>query len=78
MTNNESIRILSESELSQYLHMTKSSIRTLRLQKGLPYFRTANRIFYCLEDVLEWIHAEGKRNAQVLPPAPPKRIYTLD
>ncbi|MDL2280827.1 hypothetical protein LJC10_03075 [Selenomonadales bacterium OttesenSCG-928-I06] len=33
-------------------------MRTLRLQSGLPHFRTAGRVFYRLESVLSWMSTQ--------------------
>ncbi len=66
-TNIQEVHILTEAELAAYLHLPRWTIRSLRLQQGLPYFRTARRVFYCLEDVITWIHQEGERNRQILP-----------
>lgn len=61
------IHVMSESELSEYLHLPRWTIRSLRLKRGLPYFRTDRRVFYCLESVIDWIRQEGERNRQILP-----------
>lgn len=54
--------IMSEKELSNYLGISYWTLRTFRLKHKLPYFRTERHIFYCIEDVMEWIHAQEKDN----------------
>ena len=61
------IHILSEADLAEYLHLPRWTIRSLRLKRGLPYFRTERRVFYCLEAVIDWIRQECERNRQILP-----------
>lgn len=48
-------RVLTEKELASELGLSPWTVRTLRLQQGLPHFRTAGRIFYRLESVQQWI-----------------------
>lgn len=48
-------KVLSEKELACELGLSPWTIRTLRLQSGLPHFRTAGRVFYRLESVLAWM-----------------------
>lgn len=48
-------RVLSEKEIAAELGISPWTVRTLRLQSGLPHFRTAGRIFYRLETVLTWM-----------------------
>ena len=65
--NVPNIHILSETELAAYLRLPRWTIRSLRLKRGLPYFRTERRVFYCLEAVIDWIRQECERNRQILP-----------
>lgn len=53
-------KVLSEKELAGELGLSPWTVRTLRLQSGLPHFRTAGRIFYRLETVLSWMDAQEK------------------
>ncbi len=48
-------RVLSEKELAAELGLSPWTVRTLRLQSGLPHFRTAGRVFYRLSSVLAWM-----------------------
>lgn len=58
-------RVLTEKELAEVLGLSQWTIRTLRLQKGLPHFGTAGRIFYRLESVLRWMDAQEAGANQV-------------
>ncbi|MDF2788006.1 MAG: Helix-turn-helix domain [Neobacillus sp.] len=62
------MKILSEKELASELGLSQWTVRTLRLQRGLPHFRTSGRIFYRLESVISWMDKqeeseEAPRNA---------------
>ena len=48
-------KVLSEKELALELGLSPWTVRTLRLQSGLPHFRTAGRVFYRLESVNAWM-----------------------
>lgn len=48
-------KVLSEKELAVELGLSPWTIRTLRLQSGLPHFRTIGRVFYRLQSVLCWM-----------------------
>ena len=48
-------KVLSENELAQHLGLSPWTIRNLRLQQGLPHFRTSGRIFYRLASVEAWM-----------------------
>lgn len=52
------MKILSEKEIATELGLSPWTVRTLRIQKGMPHFRTAGRIFYRLETVLRWFDAQ--------------------
>lgn len=60
------MKIMNEHELAQALGLSYWTIRNLRVQKGLPHFRTAGRIFYRWDSVMQWIEQEekatGKKN----------------
>jgi hypothetical protein len=49
------MKVLSEKELAVELGLSFWTVRTLRLQSGLPHFKTAGRIFYRLSSVLQWM-----------------------
>lgn len=57
-------KVLNERELAAELGLSPWTIRTLRIQSGLPHFRTAGRVFYRLESVNAWMteqeQASGK------------------
>lgn len=61
ITNNVP-RVLNEKELARYLGISYWTLRKLRMNSKLPYFRTEKRIFYCVEDVMKWIHTQGEKN----------------
>ncbi|MGL5255998.1 MAG: hypothetical protein ACRC76_03080 [Proteocatella sp.] len=56
-------KIYSEQELASELSVSPWTVRLWRLQLGLPYFRTAGRIFYRLESVSRWMDAQERENA---------------
>lgn len=58
------MRVLSEKELAEELGMSHWTVRTWRLQLGLPHFRTAGRIFYRLESVQAWM-SEQEQSAKL-------------
>lgn len=53
-------RVLNEREIAVELGISPWTVRRLRLQLGMPHFRTAGRIFYRLGTVTEWM-AEQER-----------------
>jgi hypothetical protein len=57
--------IYSEKDLAKALRVSQWTIRLWRLQAGLPHFRTAGRIFYRLEAVVQWMCDEEKRNVEL-------------
>jgi hypothetical protein len=57
-------KILSEKQLAAELQLSAWTVRSLRLQAGLPYFRTAGRIFYRMSSVIEWMSEEEKKNME--------------
>lgn len=61
------MKILSEKELANELGLSSWTIRTLRLQKGMPHFRTAGRIFYRMETVERWIEKQEKSSCEASP-----------
>lgn len=48
-------KVLNEREIAAELGLSPATVRRLRLQVGLPHFRTAGRVFYRLESVLSWM-----------------------
>jgi hypothetical protein len=56
------VKVLSEKELAVELNLSPWTVRTLRLQAGLPHFRTAGRVFYRLESVKSWMDAQEQAN----------------
>ena len=48
-------KILSEKEVATELGLSYWTVRKLRLQCGLPHFRTAGKIFYRLSSVTVWM-----------------------
>ena len=61
----ETFKIYSEKELAEKLMVSPWTIRLWRMQLDLPYFRTARRIFYRLDSVVQWMDAEEHRNAEL-------------
>lgn len=57
------MEILTEKELATRLNMSKNTIRGWRLKAGLPYFRTAGRIFYRWSSVETWMSEQEAINA---------------
>lgn len=55
-------KIYSEKDLAMEFSVSPWTVRLWRLQSGLPYFRTAGRIFYRLESVLRWMDSEEYRS----------------
>ncbi len=50
--------ILTISELSDYLKISKSLIRNLVSNGDIPYFRIHRRILFKLNDIKEWIEMQ--------------------
>jgi len=75
-----SIHIMNEGQLAEFLHLNRSTVRQMRLCNDIPYFKAGGRVLYCVEDVLEYIHNEGMRNAALPPPPPelPRDPYCLE
>lgn len=57
------MKIFTERELAQELGVSPWTIRLWRTKAGLPYFRTAGRVFYRLETVIQWMSEEEARNS---------------
>ncbi len=57
-------KVLNEREIAAELGLSPATVRRLRLQLGLPHFRTAGRIFYRLHTVLEWMDKQ-EQSSQV-------------
>lgn len=47
--------ILTERQLARKLGLPYSSVRNLRIQKKMPHFRTAGRIFYRWGTIMNWM-----------------------
>lgn len=60
-------KVLSEKELAVELGLSPWTVRTLRLQSGLPHFRTAGRMFYRLESVLRWMDEQEQGHREPEP-----------
>ena len=58
-------KVLSEKQLAIELGLSPWTVRTLRLQSGLPHFRTAGRVFYRLESILAWMDKQEKLTSQL-------------
>jgi hypothetical protein len=56
-------KIYSEQEIASEFSVSPWTVRLWRLQLGLPYFRTAGRIFYRLESVSRWMDDQERENA---------------
>ncbi len=54
--------ILTEKDLAKKLGVSYWTVRSWRLQLGLPHFRTAGRIFYRWESVMRWMDSREKEN----------------
>lgn len=58
------MKILSEHELARELGVSYWTVRNLRIQKGLPHFRTEGRVFYRWESVVHWMDQEEAKNCK--------------
>jgi hypothetical protein len=47
--------VFTERELAEELGLSYWTIRKFRVEKGMPHFRTAKKIFYRLDTVLDWL-----------------------
>lgn len=56
-------KVLSEKELAGELGLSPWTVRSLRLQEGLPHIKTAGRVFYRLATVHLWF--EEKEQASM-------------
>lgn len=50
------MRVLSEKELAELLHISKWTVRSWRLKGGLPFIQVGRRIFYQMESVQKWMN----------------------
>ena len=50
------MKILSESELADFLNISKWTVRAWRLKGGLPFIQVGRRIFYQLTSVEKWMN----------------------
>lgn len=57
-------KIHSEREIADILGVSQWTVRLWRFKAGLPHFRTAGRIFYRLESVLQWMKEEERKNVE--------------
>lgn len=57
--------IFTERELAAELHISYWTVRLWRTKLGLPYFRTAGRIFYRISSVERWIDEQEKNNTTI-------------
>ncbi|WP_196601161.1 helix-turn-helix domain-containing protein [Pectinatus frisingensis] len=55
------MQILTEKELSEKLGISYWTVRSWRLQLGLPHFRTAGRIFYRWSSVINWMDDQERK-----------------
>lgn len=58
------MKIFTEKQLAKELGLSYWTIRTWRLQLGLPHIKTAGRIFYRLEAVKSWMEEQEQANQQ--------------
>jgi hypothetical protein len=70
-------KVLSEKELAGKLGLSPWTVRTLRLQSGMPHFRTAGRVFYRLDSVKNWMD-EQERASQKHESVPYGRLRRID
>jgi len=64
--------LISERELANTLGLSYWTVRTMRLQEGLPFIKSGSRVFYRLDKVKEWMTKQEEQNSQAH--AKPKRI----
>ncbi|HWR42267.1 helix-turn-helix domain-containing protein [Sporomusa sp.] len=57
------MKIFTERELANELGVSPWTIRLWRTKVNLPYFRTAGRIFYRMDSILQWMQKEEELNA---------------
>ena len=62
MTTNH---VLNEREIAARLGLSPWTVRRLRLQLGLPHFRTEGRIFYRLESVQGWMAEQEQKSTKI-------------
>ena len=54
--------VFSVNELSQYLHISQSTIRKLVREKSIPHYRILSRIFFDKESIDTWINNQEITN----------------
>lgn len=54
--------IFNVNEISDYLHVSKSSIRKLIRENKIPYYRVLSRIFFEKEKIDMWINNQQLNN----------------
>ena len=57
------MKIFTEKELAEKFGVSQWTVRLWRTKANMPFFRTAGRIFYRLERVLDWMEQEESRCA---------------
>lgn len=62
--------VFNVEELSNYLHISQSSIRKLIREKKIPYYRILSRIFFDKESIDMWIKNQETINLNDTPLAP--------
>ena len=58
------MKIFTEKQLAKELGLSYWTIRTWRLQLGLPHIKTGGRIFYRLEAVKSWMEEQEQVSQQ--------------
>ena len=58
----KAMKVLSEKELAELLHISKWTVRSWRLKGGLPFIQVGRRIFYQMESVQRWMNEVEVRN----------------
>ncbi len=57
------MKIFTERELARELKVSPWTVRGWRIKANLPHFRTAGRVFYRMESVINWMDKEEEHNA---------------
>lgn len=53
--------IVKLDELSEYLNISKSTLRNMVKKKEIPYFRIGNRIRFDMKDINDWVIESKER-----------------
>lgn len=59
--------IVKEKELAEKLGLSPWTVRRMRLQENMPYFKVGKSIFYNFETVCKWIEAKEKETTEEKP-----------